>query len=134
MSGISGSCLFECPIISDAQGVYKSTKYVYFIKPDLTNKDKAMDAYDLIKWREMHFELNRQGAAKALGIAFNSLKAYEKGTTNIPPYIPLACAAIAAGLGPWSLPEKMLAEKKKNPKLEPSSLPRGNPQWMGNAE
>lgn len=92
-----------------------------------------MDAYDLIKWREAHFELNRQGAAKALGISYNSLKAYESGVQNIPPYVPLACAAIAAGLGPWELPKHMLAEKKKNPDLKPSSLPRGNPQWSGNA-
>lgn len=91
-----------------------------------------MDAYDLIKWREMYFDLDRKGAAKAMGIALNSLKAYESGKT-IPAYIPLVCAAIAANIEPWTLPPHMLKEKKKNPHIKPSSLPRGNPAWMSKA-
>jgi len=92
-----------------------------------------MDAFDFIKWREMHFGLDRKAAAKTLGIALNSLRVYESGK-SIPAYLPLACAAIAAGLGPWQLPENLVAEKKKNPHIEPSKRPAGNPNWMGNAD
>lgn len=83
-----------------------------------------MDSFDFIKWREMHFGLDRRGAAATLGIALNSLRAYETGKA-IPPYIPLACNAIAAGIGPWVLPKELLKEKKANPDLKPSSLPQG---------
>lgn len=83
-----------------------------------------MDSFDFIKWREMHFGLDRQGAASTLGIALNSLRAYETGKT-IPPWVPLACNAIAAGIGPWQLPEHLLKEKKRNPNLKPSSLRPG---------
>jgi len=91
-----------------------------------------MDAYDLIKWREMHFGPDRKAAAGAMGIAYNSLKAYETGK-SIPAYIPLVCAAIAADIGPWELPEKLKKEKKANPVITPSSLPRGNPNWTSKA-
>ena len=92
-----------------------------------------MDAFDLIKWREMHFGLDRRAAAKALGIAFNSLRAYEGGKA-IPAYLPLACAAVANGIGPWALPEKLKAEKKKNPNIAPSTKRTGNPNWIGDQE
>lgn len=83
-----------------------------------------MDSFDFIKWRETHFGLDRQRAAATLGIALNSLRAYETGKT-IPPYVPLACNAIAAGIGPWQLPEQFKAEKKRNPNLKPSALGPG---------
>jgi transcriptional regulator with XRE-family HTH domain len=41
--------------------------------------------------------LNKSGAAKALGIARNSLQAYLSGA-KIPRAVALACAAIAVGL------------------------------------
>jgi hypothetical protein len=83
-----------------------------------------MDSFDFIKWREMHFGLDRRGAAAALGIALNSLRAYETGKA-IPAWVPLACNALAAGIGPWKLPAELTAEKKRNPNLKPSVLPVG---------
>jgi hypothetical protein len=85
-----------------------------------------MDAYDLIKWREKHFDLDRNGAARAMGIGRNSLRNYEEGKNPIPPYIPLVCAAIDAGLSGWTLPASMLKEKKKNPDIKPSARPPGS--------
>jgi len=84
-----------------------------------------MDAFDLIKWREMHYNLDRRAASKAMGIGLNSLRNYEEGTAKIPPYIPLVCAAIAAGLGPWELPADLKREKAKTPVIKPSVMARG---------
>lgn len=84
-----------------------------------------MDAYDLIKWREIHFGLDRQAAAKALGIGKNSLRNYEENVAKIPPYLPLCCAAVSAGLSGWTLPKEMQAAKRKNPEIKPSAAPRG---------
>lgn len=89
-----------------------------------------MDSYDFIKWREMHFGLDRKKASATLGIALNSLRAYEAGK-DIPPWVPLACAAIAAGLQPWTLPADMQKAKKRNPELKPSTFPPGNPGKAG---
>lgn len=90
-----------------------------------------MDAYDIIKWREMYFGPNRVAAAKALNIAPNSLRYYEEGKRAIPKYIPLVCAAVAAGLKPWELPAELAAEKKANPVITPAAAPRGRKkQWI----
>lgn len=79
----------------------------------------------MIKWREMHFGHDRQTAARRMGIARNSLVAYEEGK-RIPPYIPLVCAAIAANLPGWELPPHMRGEKLRSPNLTPE-IPMGRP-------
>lgn len=84
-----------------------------------------MDAYDLIRWREIQFGLDRRRAAQALGISLNSLRNYEESKTRIPPYIPLLCAAVTAGIKPWTLPPDLLREKRANPVVKPSAAPRG---------
>lgn len=89
-----------------------------------------MDSYDFIKWRELHFGLDRKLAASTLGIALNSLRAYESGK-DIPAWMPLACNAISHRIGPWVLPDSMKADKKRNPELKPSILPPGNPGKAG---
>lgn len=86
-----------------------------------------MDAYDLIKWRETYFGLDRTTAARRMGIAINSLRAYEEGKRRIPPYIPLVCAAIAKNLPPWELPPHLRREKKGTPIIAPTVAPVGRP-------
>jgi len=58
-----------------------------------------MTPASLIAWRE-RLGLNRVRAAKALGIARNTLSGYEEEKQSIPLYIALACAALAYGLPP----------------------------------
>lgn len=84
-----------------------------------------MDAYDIIKWREIHFGFDRRSAAKALGISLNSLRNYEEGTSRIPPYVPILCNAVANKIDDWKLPAEMQRDKMKNPNIKPSTLPRG---------
>lgn len=88
---------------------------------------KTMDAYDLIKWRVMHFGLDRTTAARRMGIAVNSLRAYEEGK-RIPPYIPLVCAAIAKNLPPWELPAHLRGEKSAQPIIAPPVARVGKPK------
>lgn len=42
--------------------------------------------------------------ADRLGIAKNLPTKYKKPGAKIPDYIPVACAAVAAGLEPWAAP------------------------------
>lgn len=58
-----------------------------------------MTPSDFIAWRE-HLGLNRKEAAEALGVAQNTITAYERGQ-RIPLYIALACSALAMRLPPW---------------------------------
>lgn len=83
-----------------------------------------MDNYDFIRWRESVFGLDRRGAARTLGIALNTLRAYEEDR-RVPVYIALACGAISAGIGPWTLPPEMQKQKRKNPDIKPSKAPPG---------
>lgn len=43
----------------------------------------------------------QQQAAQALGVSLRTVKAWEAGFAAPPAFLPLACAALAAGLGPW---------------------------------
>ena len=58
-----------------------------------------MTPKSLTAWRE-RLGLNKSEAARRLGLARNSLEAYESGRSSIPTYIALACAALAFGLPP----------------------------------
>ena len=42
----------------------------------------------------------QQQAAQALGVSLRTVKAWEAGFAAPPAFLPLACAALAAGLGP----------------------------------
>jgi len=54
---------------------------------------------DFTAWREQ-MGYNRLQATDALGLGRNQIKRYADGQP-IPLYVALACAALAAGLGPW---------------------------------
>jgi len=43
----------------------------------------------------------QQQAAAALGVSLRTVKSWESGFAAPPAFLPLACAALAAGLGPW---------------------------------
>lgn len=58
-----------------------------------------MTSADFITWRA-HVGFNRKEAAEALGVAQNTITAYERGQ-RIPRYIALACTALANRLPPW---------------------------------
>ena len=55
--------------------------------------------------------LSVRAAADLLGVAPSTVQDWRTGTSrstgkpiDLPPLLPLACAALAAGLGPWSIP------------------------------
>jgi transcriptional regulator with XRE-family HTH domain len=54
-----------------------------------------------LAWRKAQ-RLSANAAAKALGCSRTTLIAYELGKSQIPRYVALACAAIAAGLNPMA--------------------------------
>jgi transcriptional regulator with XRE-family HTH domain len=55
---------------------------------------------DFIDWRK-RLGINRAEASRRLGIAPNTVTAYEKGRSAIPTYIALACTAIIHQGEPW---------------------------------
>lgn len=59
-----------------------------------------MTADDFIAWRA-HMKINRAEAARRLGAHPNSITNYERGRTEIPLHVALACAALAFNLPPW---------------------------------
>ena len=59
-----------------------------------------MTPADLRTWRA-HMDYTQQQAAAALGVSLRTVKAWEAGFAAPPAFLPLACAALAAGLGPW---------------------------------
>lgn len=59
-----------------------------------------MKAEDFITWRE-GLGLKQKDAAIRLGLAANTVRKYERGETDIPLYVALACAAISFNLPPW---------------------------------
>ena len=59
-----------------------------------------MNPDDFHAWR-VRMGYSRMRAARELGCGENQPAIWEAGKTPIPPYIALACAAIAWGLPPW---------------------------------
>ena len=59
-----------------------------------------MTPADLRAWRAAMF-LTQQQAAEALGVSLRTVKSWEAGFAAPPAFLALACAALAAGLGPW---------------------------------
>lgn len=59
-----------------------------------------MTPADLRAWRAAMF-LTQQQAAEALGVSLRTVKSWESGFAAPPAFLALACAALAAGLGPW---------------------------------
>lgn len=55
---------------------------------------------DFTAWRQ-HLGLTKTEAARRLGLAPNSVAAYETGRAKVPTYVALACTALALDLGPW---------------------------------
>ena len=59
-----------------------------------------MTPNDLSAW-QAHMGLSQRAAAQALGITQGTYSAMVLGKTGIDLRTALACAALAAGLGPW---------------------------------
>ena len=57
---------------------------------------------DLRAW-QAHMGLSQRAAAQALGVTHAAYGAWALGRTPIDTRTALACAALAAGLGPWGL-------------------------------
>jgi transcriptional regulator with XRE-family HTH domain len=55
---------------------------------------------DFITWRNS-LGLRQKDAAERLGLAANTVRKYERGETDIPLYVALACAALSFNLPPW---------------------------------
>ena len=58
-----------------------------------------MTPADIRAWRSA-MGYTQQQAAQALGVSLRTVKAWEAGFAAPPAFLPLACAALAAGLGP----------------------------------
>ena len=59
-----------------------------------------MTPADMRAWRAS-MGYTQQQAAQALGVSLRTVKAWEAGFAAPPAFLALACAALAAGLGPW---------------------------------
>lgn len=59
-----------------------------------------MTPADMRAWRAS-MGYTQQQAAQALGVSLRTIKAWEAGFAAPPAFLGLACAALAAGLGPW---------------------------------
>jgi transcriptional regulator with XRE-family HTH domain len=62
-----------------------------------------MTGDDLRDWIKSRNISDRE-AARQLGCSPNGLRRWLRGTTPVPLYVALACAAIAYGLPPWRRP------------------------------
>ena len=59
-----------------------------------------MTPADMRAWRSS-MGYTQQQAAAALSVSLRTVKAWEAGFASPPAFLVLACAALAAGLGPW---------------------------------
>lgn len=62
-----------------------------------------MSPQALIEWRQ-RMKLNQTKAAEALGVSRRAWGMYERGESEIPRYIGLACAAYALGIREYPEP------------------------------
>lgn len=65
----------------------------------MTDNLPMFDAHQLRCWRE-RMGLNQRRASEVLGCSRAALNKWENNHSSIPPYIALACAAVALGLLP----------------------------------
>lgn len=68
-----------------------------------------MTPEEFTAWRQ-RLGYTKTEAAAALGLSPNMPRYYERGDTEIPRYIALACAAVSYGLQPMGTQEKAPAE------------------------
>lgn len=61
-----------------------------------------MTAAGFTAWRQL-MNLNRTQAAEALGLSRNMPAKYEAGIAPVPRYVALACAALLAGIEPYTI-------------------------------
>lgn len=59
-----------------------------------------MTPAEFTAWRR-HLGVSKRRAAEMLGVSINMPTRYERGETDIPRFIALACAAIAHNLPPY---------------------------------
>lgn len=59
-----------------------------------------MTPADIRAWRSA-MGYTQQQAAQALGVSLRTVKAWEAGFAAPPAFLPLACAALAAGMDGW---------------------------------
>ena len=59
-----------------------------------------MTPSDFRAWRSA-MDYTQPQAAQALGVSLRTIKAWESGFAAPPAFLAPACAALAAGLGPW---------------------------------
>jgi DNA-binding XRE family transcriptional regulator len=62
---------------------------------------RPTSAATLIKWRKRMGDLSQRNAARALGCSPTAFWNWENGTSEVPPYIGLAMAALSEGLPPY---------------------------------
>lgn len=61
-----------------------------------------MNPADFTAWRQ-HLGFNKAEAARRLGLAPNTIAAYETGRADVPTHVALACTALALDLKPWPI-------------------------------
>lgn len=71
-----------------------------------------MTPADLRAWRAAMGYTQPQ-AAQALGVSLRTIKAWEGGETAVPAIVPLACAALAAGLGRCQIRREMSSGRSR---------------------
>lgn len=77
------------------------------------------------RWR-VGRSMSKRDACAALGIVYNTLKAYEEDASKIPPSIALACAAISYGLPPMGHENNSIQAKETACVTGPKALYSGH--------
>lgn len=68
-----------------------------------------MTPAEFIEWRTL-LGISRAEAGRRLGVHANSMTNYEKGRSDIPLTVALACTAVLWGMSPWphvSIPSRL---------------------------